>query len=328
MIVGFGLRQPTKFELFEYGIDLKADVLPTNPSRINPYLVDALDILLPNRTEPLVAIPPMVYGSKPTDGQNLLLEDDEKIALLKIEPGAHKWIRPFLGADEFLYNEKRWCLWLDGIKPAELNALPEVRKRVNAVKTMRLKSTKVPTQEMAETPWLFAEDRQPKNGSYLLVPLHTSESRRFVPIGFNDSKTICGNANSMVPNAGILHFGILNSTMHNAWTRSVCGRLESRYRYSNTIVYNNFVWPELNPSQVKAITAAAQMILDARALFANESLADLYDQLAMPQVLRKAHKALDKLVDTAYGFKEKTGDAARASFMFALYLKATTPAGG
>lgn len=323
VIVGFGLRQPAKFELFEYGVDLKADVLPTNPSRINPYLVNAQDTLLPNRTNPLAAVPPMIYGSKPADGQNLLLEDDEKIALVKAEAGASKWIRPFLGADEFLYNQKRWCLWLEGITPTELKALPEIRKRVQAVKQMRLKSTKLPTQEMAETPWLFAEDRQPKSGTYLLVPLHTSETRRFVPIGFNDSSTICGNANSMVPDAAILHFGILNSTMHNAWTRSVCGRLESRYRYSNTIVYNNFVWPTLNATQVKALTTAAQAILDARALFPNASPADLYDQLAMPQALRKAHKALDKVVDSAYGFKGSVDDATRASFMFSLYLKAT-----
>lgn len=324
VIVGFGLRQPKRYELFEYGADLKADVPPSYPSRINPYLVDAQDTLLPNRTNPLEAVPPMVYGSKPTDGQNLLLEDDEKTELLKIEPGAHKWIRPFLGADEFLYNEKRWCLWLDGITPSELKALPEVRKRVQAVKNMRLSSTKVPTQVMADTPWLFAEDRQPKNGSYLLVPLHTSETRRFVPIGFNDSTTICGNANSLVPGAEVLHFGILSSTMHNAWTRSVCGRLESRYRYSNTIVYNNFIWPVLNPAQAQAITAAAQKVLDARAMYAEANLADLYDQLAMPQALRKAHKILDKLVDSAYGYIGKNDDASRASFMFEAYLKATS----
>lgn len=325
VIVGFGLRKPSKYELFEYGSDLKADVLPKTPSRINPYLVEADDVLLPNRTNPIENIPAMIYGSKPTDGQNLLLEDGEKIALLELEPAARKWIRPFLGADEFLYNERRWCLWLDGITPTELKTLSEVRKRVQAVKTMRLKSTKGPTRDMAETPWLFAEDRQPKTGTYLLVPLHTSENRKFVPIGFNDAKTICGNANSMVPGASILHFGILNSTMHNAWTRSVCGRLESRYRYSNTIVYNNFPWPELDAALQAKISAAAQAILDARAKFPGASLADLYDQLAMPPALRTAHKSLDKIVDAAYGYAGEKDDAARASFVFSLYLKRTTP---
>ena len=324
VIVGFGLRKPTNYLLVDYGAEPGGVGTAYHPKRINPYLVDAEDILLPNRTNPIDKVPPMTYGSKPTDGGHLLLSDEEKIELVAVEPSAKKWIRPFLGADEFLYGTKRWCLWLEHITPTELRAMPTVYKRVLAVKAMRLKSTKEPTREMAATAYLFAEDRQPKTGRYLLVPLHTSENRKFVPIGFCDTKTICGNANSLVSGATLIHFAILNSTMHNAWMRSVCGRLESRYRYSNTIVYNNFPWPEMDAKQVKAAEAAAQAILDARAEYPSASLADLYDQLAMPQTLRQAHRDLDSVVDKAFAFKGTGDDPARAAFIFGLYQRRTS----
>ncbi|HEU0234044.1 MAG TPA: DNA methyltransferase, partial [Gallionella sp.] len=350
VIVGFGLSEPKQHLIFDYGDSIKGDPVAIPAHNINPYLVDAPNVLMTARRTPLQEVPEMVYGSKPTDGGNLLLSDEKKQNLLQAEPQAEKWIRPFLGAEEFINNIPRWCLWLKGISPAELRAMPNVMKRVEAVKTMRLESAKAATVELASTPTLFGEIRQTDN-YYILVPLHTSENRAFIPMGFFDGRVICGNANSVIPNATLYHFGILCSSMHNAWMRTTCGRIKSDYRYSNTIVYNNFPWPAVAPAQagaqpnekldsrlrgndktVGAIEAAAQAILDARALYPESSLADLYDPLSMPPELVKAHAALDKAVDAAYQYKpvlskaEGGGkdDAARVAFLFERYQQLTS----
>jgi hypothetical protein len=251
---------------------------------------------------------------------------------LAIEPQAAKWIRPFLGAEEFINNTARWCLWLVDCPPNELRAMPEVMKRVQAVKVMRLASTKAPTVQLANTPSIFGEIRSTK-GNYLLVPRVSSEKRTYIPIGFINEKVIASDAVQVVPTASLFEFGVMTSAMHNAFMRFTCGRLESRYRYSNTIVYNNFPWPgfageALSEKHHKAIEQAAQCVLDARDQFAGASLADLYDPLTMPPALLKAHQKLDAAVDAAYqpsgGKKSYASDAERVAFLFELYQRITS----
>jgi hypothetical protein len=271
----------------------------------------------------------------PNDGGNLLLSDEEKTELLRIEPQAAKWIRPFIGADEFINRIPRWCLWLVDCPAAELKALPAVAGRVAAVRQLRAASSRETTRELAATPTLFGEIRQPQT-DYLLVPAHSSERRQFIPIGFLETTQIANNSCLVVPKASPYHFGILTSTMHNAWVRYVAGRLESRYRYSAQIVYNNFPWPTApTEKQNTDVEAAVQAVLDARAAeFARDAattLATLYDPDLMPPALTRAHQALDRAVDAAYaadakalGLKSKwNSERERVAFLFALYQRLT-----
>jgi len=284
-----------------------------------------------------------MYGSKPADGGHLVLSNDEKVALLKAEPAAKPFVRPLISAEEFLHGKLRWCLWLKDISPAELRAMPVVLQRVQAVKRMRLASTKAVTVALANTPTLFGEDRQ-TDQPYLLIPSVSSENRAYIPIGHMQPDVIASNLVFMLPNASLYHFGILTSSMHNAWMRYTCGRLKSDFRYSNTIVYNNFPWPDspqsskLNkpPAPVDkaqiAIETAAQSVLDVRAKFQSgdqpATLADLYDPLSMPPELLKAHQKLDAAVDKAYersgGKKSYKSDAERVAFLFELYQRYTS----
>ena len=324
VIVGFCLSEPKQRVIFDYNDNIKGEPIAIPARSINPYLVDAPEIVLEKRTVPLsFDIPRIVFGNMPNDGGHLLLSDEEKCELLKHEPAAKEWVRPFLGAEEFINNKKRWCLWLPGIAPNELRSMPEVMKRVLAVKETRLASSRPTTQELASTPMLFGEIRQ-TNQPYLLIPSVSSENRKFIPIGYMQPEVIASNLVFMLPNATFYHFGILCSTTHNAWMRATCGRLESRYRYSNTIVYNNFPWPDSNDKHRETIEAAAQAILDARALYPESSLADLYDPLSMPTELVKAHAALDKALDAAYGYKGGKDDAARVAFLFERYQLLTS----
>jgi hypothetical protein len=322
VVIGFGLTNITAKTIYYYP-DMRVDGVPTLAENINGYLIDAPDVLLDKRRYPICNVPQMVYGSKPTDGGHLLLDKAGRKQLLKDEPLARPYIKPFLGAEEFINNQQRWCLWLVDCPPALLKAMPKIKERIAAVKAMRLASAKIPTQKLAETPSLFAEIRQvPK--PYLIIPSVSSENRMFVPIGYMTSEVICGNANFMLPDITVYHFGMLCSTMHNAWMRSVCGRLEVSYRYSNTIVYNNYPWPTaLTDKQRSAIEAAAQAVLDARAQFEGASLADLYDPLTMPPALVKAHRQLDRAIDAAYDYKGEIDDAPRVAFLFALYQTLT-----
>ena len=331
VIVGFGPEDQAVKTIYEYE-DIKGLPHAVPAKRINAYLVDAPDVLLNKRRTPICAVPEMTNGSKPTDGGNLLMNDEDKAALLAAEPQAAKWIRPFLGAEEFINNTARWCLWLVDCPPNELRAMPEVMKRVQAVKVMRLASTKAPTVQLASTPSIFGEIRSTK-GNYLLVPRVSSEKRTYVPIGFINEKVIASDAVQVVPTASLFEFGVMTSAMHNAFMRFTCGRLESRYRYSNTIVYNNYPWPgfageALSDKHRTAIEQAAQYVLDARAQFASSSLADLYDPLTMPSALLKAHQKLDTAVDAAYqpsgGKKSYASDAERVAFLFDLYQRITS----
>jgi hypothetical protein len=291
---------------------------------INPFLLDAPDLLLGNIKRPICNVPPIVFGSMPNDGGGLLLSDEEKNELLKKEPQALPWIKEFLGADEFINRIPRWCLWLVDITPAELQFLAHIKTHVEKVKEHRLSSTRKSTIELAKTPTLFGEIRQPKE-SYILIPRHSSETRVYIPCDFIEPSVICGDSNLLVPGATLYEFGIISSLMHNAWMRAVCGRLESRYRYSAGIVYNNYPWPEKpNEKQKQSIIKASKSVLDARAQFPDSTLADLYNAISMPPMLHKAHQALDKAVDIAYGRTSFKSEAERVAFLFELYQKYTS----
>ena len=323
VIIGFGFKNRTPKSIFEYD-DLAGEPHAVTAANINPYLVDAPDVVLPNRRTQICAVPPIAFGSMPNDGGHLLLSSEERTALLAAEPAAEKWLRPFRGSDEFLNAVERWCLWLVDCPPNELRRMPSVAARVAAVKAHRLSSSRLTTQQLASTPSLFGEVRQP-DGKYLLIPGVSSERRSHIPFGFMDPLTIASNLVYALPDASAYHFGVLSSTMHNAWVRYTCGRLESRYRYSAGIVYNNFPWPESpTDKQRAAIEAAAQGVLDARAQFPQSSLADLYDPLTMPPALVKAHQTLDAAVDAAYGRKTFRNDAERVAFLFERYQAITS----
>jgi hypothetical protein len=295
---------------------------------INPYLVDADDVLIARRDTPLCDVPEIGIGNKPIDGGHYLFSDEEKAEFLKLEPQAAPWFRRWLGADEFINGWQRWCLWLGECPPATLKAMPEALKRVEAVRKLRLASKSAPTQKLAATPTRFHVENIPAS-NYLLIPGVSSETRPFIPIGFMEPSTLASNLVLVVPNATPYHFGILTSTMHMAWVRYVCGRLESRYRYSAQIVYNNFPWPQaLSDAQRESIEAKAQAVLAARAEHPDATLAQLYDPLTMPPALLKAHQALDRAVDAAYlpdgGAKHYASDAERVAFLFRRYAALTS----
>lgn len=295
VIVGFSIAEnKAERRLFDNGNEKIAKI-------INPFLIDAPIIFIENRSKPLCDVSEMCKGSIPVDDGNFFLTTEEKIDFLKVEPKAERFIKRFYGAREFLHNEERWCLWLLNASPSELKAMPKVMERVQNIKTFRLQSSKEATRKFADYPTRFMEIRQPTT-SYIIFPSHSSENRKYIPIGYESPDVICGNANLIIPNASLYEFGVLHSNVHMAWMRTVCGRLEMRYRYSNTIVYNNFPWCNPTAEQKAKIEKTAQAILDARALYPDSSLADLYDELAMPPELRKAHQANDRAVMEAYGF--------------------------
>jgi len=281
-----------------------------NAENINAYLIDAPNIFVSSRSKPVCNVPAMFLGNKPSDGGNLIITDEERFDILKREPELAKYIHPYLGAAEFINKKIRYCFWLKDVSPAEIRKSPELMKRVGAVREMRLASSAAPTREKAATPHLFFFISQPTT-NYLLIPSTSSENRRYIPIGFLTPDIIASNAATIVPNASLYHFGILTSNVHMAWMRTVCGRLKSDYRYSNAIVYNNFPWPTPTEQQTQKIKETAQAVLDARALYPDSSLADLYDELTMPLELRKAHQNNDRAVMDAYGFTK--GTAARTS---------------
>ena len=288
---------------------------------INSYLISAPNVFVESRSKSICDIPQMTKGSIPVDDGNLFLDDEEYAELIEKEPQAKKYIRKFYGAKEYLHNINRWCLWLDGVSPTELKSMPIVMQRVTAVREFRLQSPKEATRKYADYPTRFMEIRQPET-EYILFPSHSSENRKYIPIGFVSPDVICGNANLLIPNATLYHFGILTSNVHMAWVRAVCGRLEMRYRYSSDIVYNNFPWPTPTDEQKAKIEQTAQAILDARALYPDSSLADLYDEVTMPPELRKAHQANDRAVMQAYGFKTMTESSCVAELM-KMYQKLT-----
>jgi hypothetical protein len=269
----------------------------------------------------------------PNDGGHLLLTDTERSELLEHEHGAAKWIRPFLGSVEFINGIARWCLWLEKITPGELRALPRVTERVRHVRMTREASTRPTTRSLAKLPTLFGENRQPTL-PYIAIPKTSSEARVYIPIAILEPEVIASTELFAIPGGTLIHLGIIQSLMHMAWVRAVCGRLKSDYRYSAGIVYNNFPWPELSEDKPRAaIEQAAQGVLDARTAFPESTLADLYDPLSMPPILVKAHQSLDRAVDAAYIAAEKAAgrkvpklgtDAERVAFLFERYQALTS----
>ncbi len=316
VIIGFSVGAPTKqLRIF----DKEGERLV---SHINGYIIDADNVFIENRGTPLCDVPSMTTGNRPADGGSLIIEAKDYDEFIAAEPNAVHFIKKLMGSEEFINNKKRYCLWLVGVSPAELRKMPKVMERVAACRDDRLASPDIGRQKLADSPSLFRETMNPS--SYIVVPKVSSENRRFVPMGFLDGSTIPTDLVFIAPEATVYHFGVLESVVHMAWMRVVCGRLKSDYRYSKDIVYNNFPWP-VNPdvSVISKISATAQAILDARALYPDSSLADLYDDVAMPTELRKAHKANDAAVMEAYGFRKDMTEPEIVAELFKMYKELT-----
>jgi hypothetical protein len=322
VLIGFSVYETTKKIIFEYE-DINGEPHETKAKNINPYLVDAKNIVIGKRKVSICNVPELSFGSMPNDGGNFLFSDSEKNDFVEKDPRTEKYFRPLVSAHEFLNGQKRWCLWLKDGLPHELNSITLIKERIESVRKHRSSSTRKGTIKMAEFPSLFGEDRQPSR-DFVLIPRHSSENRKYIPMGFFNASHIASDSCLFIEKAGLYHFGILMSTMHMTWVRNVCGRLKSDYRYSKDIVYNNYPWPESpEPTQIERIERAAQHVLDVRSEFPTSSLADLYHPLTMPPALVKAHQELDKAVDNAYRSQPFVSEANRMVFLFELYEKYT-----
>ena len=296
---------------------------PKVADNINAYLIDAPDVYVESRVKSLCNVPQMVYGNKPVDGGFLFLTAEERQDAINKEPQLDKYIKRIYGSVEYINNKERYCLWLVDANPSDLRNSTFIRNRIEQVRQFRLNSPKRATQLSAETSMLFQEVRQPKQ-EYIIVPRVSSENRRYVPMGFMTADNIVNDSVQIIPDATLYHFGILESNVHMAWMRAVCGRLKSDYRYSKDIVYNNFPWPTPTDEQRAKIEQTAQQILDARAKYPDSSLADLYDELTMPIELRRAHQQNDRAVMEAYGFPVKTMTESQCvAELFKLYQELT-----
>ena len=324
VIIGFAALNVTNKRIYDYdggGEQVTVSVV----KNISPYLIESSDLVVTNRTSPLGDVPKMSWGNKPTDGGHFLLSPEERSQLLEAEPGAEVFIRPYMGGFDFINGERRYCLWLAGADADQLRKLPKVMERVEQVREFRARSKAESTRRYAKFPTLFRQIAQPES-DYLAVPEVSSENRPYIPIAFVSKNVICSNTVQFVPDATLYQFGVLTSVMHMAWVRQVCGRLESRYRYSNSLVYNNYPWPEApNTKQRVAVEVAAQGVLDSRKKFPKATLADIYDPLAMPPTLVKAHAELDRAVELCYRPQPFQNDRQRVEHLFALYDKLTAP---
>lgn len=320
VIIGFANFDTNNKLIYEYE-DISSEPHAIKAKNINSYLVDAGNTLITTRRSPVCNVPPMSFGNMPLDGGNLLLSDDEKSDFLSKEPLAEKYILPLISAREFLNNQERWCLWLVDANPNELKQMPEVLKRIEAVKQFRLSSPRKQTVEKASMPSIFGEIRD-FGEKFIVVSRVSSENRKYIPMGFFDKNSIVSDTCMAIPNGTLYNFGVLMSEMHMTWVKYVCGRLKSDFRYSKDIVYNNYPWPD-NPTekQIAIIEEKAQKVLDIRAQFPESSLADLYDPRTMPAELVKGHQELDKAVDLAYRPQPFPNEAKRMEFLFDLYEK-------
>lgn len=314
VIIGFAKFSRQKKCIYDKGQQIIA-------SNINAYLMDGDNILVQSRNKPICSVPKMIYGNKPADGGNLIIEDDQITDFVEKDPNAKKYIRPLLGAAEYIKGKKRWCLWLVGAKPDELKKCPLVMERIKKCQEMRENSIASGIRKFAETPTLFAQRTQPVDKDFIIVPRVSSQTRRYVPMGFIKAGTIVTDRVQIIPDASLYDFGIISSNVHMAWMRVTCMRLKSDYSYSKDIVYNNFPWPEPTNQQKNKIEKTAQGILNARELYPDSSLADLYDPLTMPPELRRAHTANDKAVMEAYGFSIKMTEADCVAELMKLYQK-------
>jgi hypothetical protein len=323
VIIGFANFDIKEKRIFEYD-NINSEPHELKVKNINPYLVEGNDTVLKSIPLPICNVPKMQSGSAARDGGFLILNNEEKITLVSKVPESIKYVRRFISGDDFINNVIRWCIWLKGVAPNEFRNIKELQERFKQVKSFREKSTRAGTKRMAELPYLFAEERQPAH-DFLIIPKVSSENRKYIPIAYLSKDFIVSDKTFVVPNATLFHFGVLTSLMHMAWVRYTCGRLESRYSYSNTIVYNNFPWPENRTEKQKQnVEAAAQHVLDVRAKFSESSLADLYYPNTMPPELVKAHQALDKAVDLCYRPQSFINETKRIEFLFELYDKITS----
>jgi len=325
VIIGFGAFERKPKYIFDF-LDGERGFLRTEVGNISPYISDGPDTALQEEENPISPdVPEMYFGNMPNDDGNFLLTEDEKNQLFKIEPKAKKVVRRFLSSKETLWNIPRWCIWLKDEEPNLINELKEIRKRIDNVKNYRLKSDRAATRKLASYPALFGEIRQP-NTSFILVPRHSSENRKYIPMSYFGPENIVADSCLFLPGATYFHFGVLNSAMHMAWVQQVCGRIKSDYRYSVKLVYNNFPWPEAsNEKQKNKIEEAVEAVLSARQSHAASSLADLYDPLSMPSDLNKAHSDLDREVERCYRKEPFESDRKRFEFLFDLYLKMKSP---
>ena len=316
VIIGFSYLDSAKYFIFDNGKAIEV-------KNINPYFIDAPSVFVESSPKSLCDIPQIGIGNKPIDDGNYLFSKEEMEDFIKIEPKSQKYFKPWYGSQEFIHQKPRYCLWLGDCSPAELRSMPHCLKRVENVRSFRLASKSAGTVKLADCPTRFHVENMP-SGEHIIVPKVSSEKRRYIPMGFHDNSNLASDLVFIIPDASLYHFGILESNVHMAWMRAVCGRLESRYRYSKDIVYNNFPWPEVNDEQREKIAATAQAILDARTLYPDSSLADLYDELTMPPELRKAHQQNDRAVMAAYGFPITMTESECVARLFELYQQLTS----
>lgn len=320
VIVGFSREseeEPKEYIIFDNDKIIKC-------SHINAYLMDASDVFIESRVAPLCDVPWIGIGNKPIDGGNYLFTKEQMEEFILVEPKAAQYFKPWYGSEEFIHQQPRYCLWLGFCSPADLRQMPHCLKRVEAVRETRLASTSAGTRKLADRPTRFHVENMPDT-NYIIIPKVSSERRRYIPMGFMSPDVLASDLVFIVPDATLYHFGILESNVHMAWMRAVCGRLKSDYRYSKDVVYNNFPWPTPTDEQKAKIEQTAQAILDARALYPDSSLADLYDELTMPVELRKAHQENDRAVMQAYGFPVKSSftESQCVAELFKLYKELT-----
>ncbi len=324
VIIGFSRKEPLKEPEKDGANNGKKkyifleDGKKTEAKNINAYLLDAPDVWIESRGKPLCSVNEIGIGNKPIDGGNYLFTKDEMSAFIKKEPESAKYFRSWYGSDEFINGRPRYCLWLGNLSPAELRAMPSCLERVERVRAFRLESKSAGTRKLAEKPARFHVENMPED-SYIIIPRVSSEKRRYIPMGYLPPESLASDSAHIIPGASLYDFGVLSSSVHNAWTRAVCGRLEMRYRYSKDIVYNNFPWPKATEMQKGKIEKCAKAILDARAAFPDSSLADLYDETVMPAELRRAHRENDRAVMEAYGFEAGLDESAVVAELFRLY---------
>jgi hypothetical protein len=325
VIVGFATFDATNKRIYDYEAEKSTVITAKN---ISPYLVEGSEFAITNRAKPICVVPEMGIGNKPIDDGNYLFTPEQKAAFLSEEPKAKEFFRRFLGAEEFINGIERWCLWLGDCPPEKLRLMPLALERVENVRKFRLASKSTPTRKIAGRPTRFHVENMPRK-NYLLIPRVSAELRKYIPMGFVAPKFISSDATLIIQNATLFHFGILSSTMHMAWVRQVCGRLKSDYRYSASLVYNNFPWPNTNSQQRGRVAAKAQAVLAQRQLHlpprGHATLADLYDPLSMPSELLRAHEELDRAVEKCYRSEPFHSDRERVEFLFSLYEKLTAP---
>ena len=318
VIIGF-----SNFDISRKLIFSNDDNTPQLVTNISPYLLEGSESFISRRSKPICNVPPMIWGNKPVDGGNLIVEEEDYEDLVNKTPLVKPHIKRLMGGEEFIKNKRRWCLWLVDIQPHDLKEMPLILERIEKVRKTRLSSIDAGAQKLASTPTLFRDQLNPN--TYIAIPEVSSERRIYIPTGFLDHSVIPTNTLQIIPDATLFHLGIITSTMHMSWVRYTCGRLESRYRYSNSLVYNNYPWPEApSDKQKQAVEAAAQLVIDVRAQFPDSSLADLYDPNTMPPALVKAHQQLDKIVDNCYRPQPFTSEAKRIEYLFELYEKYTS----